>query len=347
MNARYRNRTLSFVFLSAAAMLAACRRDRVESQPPTPVTAQIEQKTDMLDTWPVEVVDSLGRKVTVARLPERIVSLAPSNTEILFAVGAGRQVIGRTSYDNYPPEARSTASIGGMTPKSINLEAVMALRPDLVLATSGVQEPIIGSLERLKLVVVALDATDFAGVARNIRLVGRLTGNTASADRLAAGFLDRVAAVGRRVASRRSPRPKVLYLLREDPLMTAGPATFIGQMIEAAGGSNVFGDVTTRFPRPGEEEILARAPEVILSTYGDMSSGGPDDEARRERIRSRPGWAQIPAVRDNRIAFLNEDLINRPGPRLVEALEAVALVLDVDVQKPGDRSAPGKSVMPQ
>ena len=283
----------------------------------------------------------------MARRPERIVSLAPSNTEILFAVGAGRLVIGRTSFDNYPPEARSAASIGGMTPKSINLEAVMALRPDLVLATGGVQEPIIGSLGRLKLTVVALDATDFAGVARNIRLVGQLTGNTAQADRLATGVLDRVAVVGRRVAARRSPRPKVLYLLWEDPLMTAGPRTFIGQMIEAAGGTNVFGDVTTRFPRPSEEEILARAPEIILGTYGDMNAGGPDDEARRKRIRSRAGWAQIPAVRDNRIAFLNEDLVTRPGPRLVEGLEAVAEVLDADVPQPGDRSAPGRSVTPQ
>ena len=128
--------------------------------------------------------------------------------------------------------------------------------------------------------------------------------------------------------------------------MTAGPGTFIGQMIEAAGGTNVFGDVITRFPRPSEEEILARAPEVILSTYGDMNSGGLDDEARRKRIRSRAGWAQIPANRDNRIAFLNEDLLNRPGPRLVEGLEAVADVLDVDVPKPTDRPASGKSLTP-
>ena len=129
--------------------------------------------------------------------------------------------------------------------------------------------------------------------------------------------------------------------------MTAGPGTFIGQMIEAAGGSNVFGDVTTRFPRPSEEEILARAPEVILGTYGDMNAGGRDDEARRKRIRSRAGWARIPAVRDNRIAFLNEDLVTRPGPRLVEGLEAVAEVLDADAPKPADRSCPARSVTPR
>jgi iron complex transport system substrate-binding protein len=347
VNLRVRNRALPLLFISAATMVPACRREPSQTGPPTQGTAPVVQRLDALETWPVEEFDSLGRKVTVARRPERIVSLAPSNTEILFAVGAGRLVVGRTSFDNYPPDARSIASIGGMTPKSINLEAVMALRPDLVLATGGVQQPIIGSLERLKLVVVALDATNFAGVERNIRLVGRLTGNTARADRLATEFLDRVAAVSRRIASRQSHRPKVLFLLWEDPLTTAGPGTFIGQIIEASGGSNVFGDVTTRYPRPSEEEILARAPEVILGTYGDMSSGGPDDEARRKRIRSRAGWAQIPAVRNNRITFLDEDLITRPGPRLVEGLEAVAEILDVDQPKPADRSAPGKSVTPQ
>jgi iron complex transport system substrate-binding protein len=344
-----RDRALAFLFILAATMGSACRRERSETEtaPPKSATTPVAKKSATPETWPVEIVDSLGRKVTVARLPERIVSLAPSNTEILFAVGAGRQVIGRTTFDNYPPEARSLATIGGMTPKSINLEAVVALRPDLVLATGGVQEPIIASLERLKLVVVALDATDFAGVAGNIRLVGRLTGNTALAERVAAGFVDRVAAVGHRVASRQSPRPKVFYMLWDDPLMTAGPGTFIGQMIEAAGGSNVFGDVTTRFPRPSEEEVLTRAPEIILSTYGDMNAGRPDNEARRKRIRSRAGWAQIPAVRDNRIAFLNEDLVTRPGPRLVEGLEAVAEALEADVPKPADRSAPGKSATPK
>jgi iron complex transport system substrate-binding protein len=331
MNLCNHNRTLSFVFISAVVFFSACGRERAESGRRAPATVAVEQKTGTLETWPLEVVDSLGRKVTVSRLPERIVSLAPSNTEIVFTVGAGSRLIGRTSFDNYPPEARSIASIGGMTPKSINLEAVTALRPDLVLATSGVQEPIIASLERLKLVVVALDATDFAGVARNIQLVGRLTGNTARADQLATSFLDRVAAVKARVALRQSRRPKVLFLLWEDPITTAGPATFIGQIIEAAGGSNIFADVSTRFPRPSEEEVLARAPEVILGTYGDMNAGGPNDEGRRKRIRSRAGWAQIPAVRENRIAFVDEDLLTRPGPRLADGLEAVAKVLDVDV----------------
>jgi iron complex transport system substrate-binding protein len=99
-------------------------------------------------------------------------------------------------------------------------------------------------------------------------------------------------------------------------------------MIEVAGGANVFNDVTARFPRPSEEEVLARAPDVILTSYGAMNVGGPDDEARRQSFRSRAGWGQVPAVRDNRIAFLDENQITRAGPRLVEGLEAVAAILE-------------------
>jgi iron complex transport system substrate-binding protein len=347
MNAAPRNRALSIVLLAVFGTSPACRRDHAIPERPATGTAAREGKTADPESWPVEVLDSLGRKVTVARLAERIVSLAPSNTEILHAIGAGRQVIGGTTFDNYPPEARSHTSIGGMTPKSINLEAITALRPDLVLATGGVQEPVIAPLERLGLTVVALDAPDFASVVRNIRTVGRLTGHAADAEQLATGFLDRVAAVGRRVAARKSPRPRVLYLLYEDPLMTAGPATFIGQMIEAAGGTNVFGDVTARYPRPSEEEILARAPEVILCTHGPMNKGGQSDEARRQSIRARAGWDRIPAVRENRIEFLEEDLVTRPGPRLVEGLEAVAKILEATSSKPGDLSVPAGGSTPR
>jgi iron complex transport system substrate-binding protein len=342
-------RSRSLLFLAVAGLLPACGRGPKAPAPalPKPGRASVERTTPQAGSWPVDIVDSLNRKVTLARRPERIISLAPSNMELLHAVGAASQVIAGTTFDTYPPEARSHASIGGMTPKSINLEALAALRPDLVLATSGVQAPIIEPLERLGLTVVALDATDLAGVAHNIRLVGQLIGHAAEADALATRFLDRVDAVGRRVAARTSPRPRVLYLLHEDPLMTAGPGTFIGQMIEAAGGTNVFGDVSVRFPRPSEEEILARAPEVIIATYGTMSKRAQDDDARRARIRARAGWDRIPAVRDNRIAFVQEDLINRPGPRLVDGLEAVAEVLEAGTGKATAGPTPAADSAPQ
>ncbi len=283
---------------------------------------------DQPPAWPLEVVDGFGRKVKIARPPLRIVSVAPSNTELVFAVGAGERLIGRTTVCSYPPEAARVPIVGGMTPKTISMEGLVALRPDLILATGGVQEGLVAPLERLGLPVVALDADDLEGVARNIRLVGALTDHKAEGDRLATQFTDRVDAVRKRVAARTGPRPRVLYLVGEDPLMTAGPRTFIGRLIETAGGANIFGDVRTNYPRPSEEEILARAPDVILTASGAMNAAQGDAAAHRARIAYRPGWSQMPAVRTGRIRFLVEDQVLRPGPRLADGLEAMAAALE-------------------
>ena len=299
--------------------------------PPTAAVAHpdtTEPTVPPATAWPREVVDGYGRRVQIARPPLRIVALAPSNTEIVFAVGAQDRLVGRTTFCTYPPEALKVAAVGGMTPRTINLEAVVALRPDLILATCGVQEPLLAPLERLNLPVIGLDADDFAGVARNVRLVGSLTDHAAEGERLATQFLDRVEAVRQRVAARTTPRPRVLYLVSEDPLMSAGPQTFIGKMVETAGGTNIFGDVTARYPRPSEEEILARDPQVILGGVGPMNAGTGDDAAHRARIAHRPGWSQISAARDGRIHFLVEDQILRPSLRLVDGLEAVARALE-------------------
>ena len=312
-------RPLSLLLIGLAT-LAGCDRPAAPPAAATPPPAATASAPASPAGWPLEVVDGFGRKVTIPRAPLRVVSLAPSNTELMFAVGAGDRLIGRTTVCDYPPEASKVPVVGGMTPKTINLEALVALRPDLILATCGVQEPIIAPLERLKLPVVALDADDFDGVVRNIRLVGALVDRAAVGDDLADRFRARVAAVQKRVSGRAAPRPKVLYLVGEDPLMTAGPNTFIGRMIEAAGGVNIFGDVAARYPRPGEEEILARAPDVILA--------GRDDPTRRAQIAARPGWSQVPAVRAGRIAFLAEDEVSRPAPRLADGLEAMADALE-------------------
>jgi len=318
------------ITIAGTLLLAGC--ERAPGPPVRPVVVAAPnvapQPIEPACTWPLEVVDGLGRKVVVARPALRIVSLAPSNTEILFAVGAGDRVVGRTTVCTYPLAAAAVASIGGMTPKGINLEAIVALRPDLVLAVSGVQEPIIAPLERLGLRVLAIDAEDLAGVARNLRLVGKLTDHVAESDQLATRFSNRIEAVRRRVAARTAARPRVLFLVNEDPPMTAGPKTFIGQMIETAGGINIFGDLTTRYPKPSEEEILARAPEVLLIAMGTMNPGSRDEVARRARVRSRAAWGQIPAVRDNRITFLEADQMLRPGPRLADGLEALATALE-------------------
>ncbi|MDG3006858.1 ABC transporter substrate-binding protein [Paludisphaera mucosa] len=314
--------------LALLAMLTACRQAK-ESGPPAAPPAPIPavRITSQGAGWPLEVVDSLGRKVVLREPARRVVSLVPSNTEILFAVGAGDRVVGVTMMDDYPPEAKERKSIGGMAPGSVNLETLTALKPDLVLATGGVQQPLVEPLERLGLAVVALDAERPEDVAANIRLVGRLVDRGAEGEALASKFVERLDAVRRRVAARQDRRPKVLYLLYDDPLMTVGPGTFLGRMIEEAGGDNVFGDVSARYPTPSDEEVLVRAPEVVLATFGLMGGGGRPETENQARLLKRPGWRDVPAVRERRIHALDENLTTRVGPRLVEGLESIERAL--------------------
>jgi len=330
-----RSRLYFLTFVSISEALLGCRRE--PSSVPVPSEAPALSTTSET-TWPLTVTDALGRKVKLEKPVNRIVSLTPSNTELLHAVGAGAKVVGGTTLDNYPPEARVHPKVGGMSPRSINLEAVVALRPDLVLTTSGIQESLVEPLERIGQTVIALDARDFQEVAHNLRTVGRITGHAAEAERVAVQFLKRTNQVEQQAKAhiKTKGRPQVLYLVHDDPLTTAGSETFIGRMIEAAGGRNVFDDVSARFPKPSEEEIVVRAPEIILASYGPMGAKRPDNETRRERLRARPGWSRIPAIQNNRILFLDEDIITRPGPRLAEGLEAIAEALASSAPRSAD-----------
>lgn len=287
--------------------------------PPTPAT----EPTAVTAAFPLTLTDSLGREVTLVALPQRIVSLAPSNTEILFAVGAGDQVVGVTEYCNYPPEAQEGREIvGGFSAKSLSVEKILSLQPDVVFSAGAIHQPVIEALEQAGVTVVAFDAQSFDEVYQNILTAGRVTGHAAEAEKVVAEMKDRLAkvqAVVRQIPEQE--RPKVFYEIWDEPLMTAGPNTFIGQMIELAGGINVFADVEEQYPQISPEAVVERDPDVIL---------GPDSHAEgltAEKIAARPGWGDIKAVREGRILIVNGDIVSRPGPRVVEAVEAIARLL--------------------
>jgi len=278
--------------------------------------------------FPLAVTDGLGREVTIAAVPSRIVSLAPSNTEILFAVGAGSQVVGVTKYCNYPAEAQSREQIGGFSAKTISVEKIVALKPDVVVAGDESQQPVIDALVQLNIPVIALKAGTFADVYRNIALVGQVTGHDEQARAVVAGMRQRVDAVAAKVAGiPQVERPTVFWEVFDEPLMTAGPSTFIGQMIDLAGGVNVFADITEEYPKISAEEVVRRNPAVIM---------GPDshgDKLTPELIAQRPGWEGIAAAQAGRIVLIDGDIASRPGPRLPEALEAIAAGLHPDTFK--------------
>jgi iron complex transport system substrate-binding protein len=280
-----------------------------------------------LSGFPIHLTDALRRQVTIKALPQRIVSLAPSNTERLFAVGAGSTVVGVTTADTYPPEVAAVPKVGGFVPKSISIETIVSLKPDLVLAAGELQRPAIEALERLGIAVVAIeDPGSFDEVYTAITLVGQLTGHEQGASQVVEAIQARLARVRQAVATLpQNKRVTVFYEVYDAPLMTAGPSTIIGQMVEMAGGINVFADLQGRYPQVSSEAVVQRNPACILGLKGHKLALTPT------QIRQRPGWQHITAVQRNCIHLLDDDTIARSGPRLAEALEAIAKALYPDL----------------
>ncbi|MEW6047077.1 MAG: cobalamin-binding protein, partial [Bacillota bacterium] len=280
---------------------------------------------------------------TLAERPRRIVSLAPSNTEILFAVGAGNQVVGVTLFDDFPAEVRSLEKVGGFAAKSISVEKVVGLEPDLVLTAGSLQQPVIDALRRLGIPVFSVDSRSLDHLYDNIRKVGRLTGHAHRAEQVVRSMQARVEAVRSRVAAvEPSRRARVFYEVWDNPLMTAGPQTFIGQLIELAGGINIFSDVQREWPQVSLEELIRRNPDVIL---------GPSSHGRSlalENLRVRTGWHGVRAVQTGRVYLIEDSIVSRPGPRLVQGLEAVARALYPELfpEPPPDPNAVPQQALP-
>ena len=315
--------TLIFTLtLIVVLMLAGCGQATTPESTPTPLSESTFTPLPTSD-FPLTLTDDIGREITIDTKPERVVSLLPSNTEILFAVGAGEQVVGVTSYCNYPEEATTREQVGGITTKSLNVETIVALEPDLVLA-SGSQSDIIPILEESGLTVVVLEPATFDDIFANIELVGQVTGHTDEATALTGELRQRVDTVTATVSAA-DAQPTVFYEVWHDPLMTGGPNTFIGQLITLAGGQSIFADVEEDWPQVSTEVVVERNPAVIL---------GPDshaDELTAEKINARAGWESVAAVQNGEIYMLNGDAVSRPGPRIVDMLEEAARDLHPDL----------------
>lgn len=276
----------------------------------------------------VTVTDAIGSTVTLQGIPERIVSLIPSHTELLFAVGAGSSVVGVTNYCDYPPEAREIEKIGDLT--AMSLETIVALDPDLVLASKGNAKELLYSLKALDVPVFVLEPQSIDQVLDAIGTVGKLAGREEAARELLDGYRQRLAAVSERIGSlTESERPTVFVGSPfRDEHWTPGPGTFISAAIHRAGGRNVADDLA-----PGTwavynlENIVSKDPQVLLSTLGE----GQDAEEVRagflERAKALKGWQDLDAVRNERVVLIPENSLLRPAPRLFDAIETLAAAL--------------------
>lgn len=266
---------------------------------------------------PRTFTDDLGRQVTFVNTPIRIVSMAPSITETLFAIGLSERVVGVTQFCDYPPEAQAKPKVGYTRP---NLEAIVALQPDLVLAPREfLRTDIQSKLEQLKIPTYILDTTTFDRILSHIQTLGRMLGASVPADALVHEMRRQIEVIKARTSL--LPRPRVLYVLNSEPLITVGPGSFIHEAIEMAGGSNVAARARSAYPRLNMEAVLKEDPELILFPSGRSEGIAVGEEERWQR------WTTLSAIKLGRLHRVPSDLLNRPGPRIVQGLETLARVI--------------------
>ena len=274
------------------------------------------------------LVDDTGYPTSLDAIPERIISMAPSTTEIAFALGLDDKVVAVSNYCDYPYNFSAWIEAGNMSTigdfKEPNMEVIASLDPDLILATAGVQGPTIGTLRDLGYKVLVLDPPDINGVLRDIELVGNATGKTDEAAVLNENINSRINAVVNTVANA-DFTPKVYYEVWYDPtsLWTAGSKAWQNELIEKAGGVNIFADQNLDYFQSSSEAVIERNPDIILLPAEGMGEGTPfwgslDD------VKARPGWSTINAVQHNGLVQVDSNTIARAGPRVADIIEDLA-----------------------
>jgi iron complex transport system substrate-binding protein len=283
------------------------------------LSACVPQATPTATT--LTFTDGLGREISLNGPAQKVISLAPSNTEILFAIGAGSQIVGRDQLSDYPAEAANVTDIGSSF-EALNTELIVSLNPDLVLAAEINTPEQVKQLEDLGLTVYYLkNPLTLEEMYSNLELVAQMTGHEAETATLIESLKARVAAVDEKIAPI-SSRPGVFYEMDgSDPAKpwTAGRDTFITQLIDRAGGQNIAADIDG-YPQLSLEQVVAADPAFII--LGDTRYG-----ITPESIAQRPGWENLSAVKNGNVVPFNDDLVSRPGPRLVDALEELAKLL--------------------
>ncbi|MFH0937726.1 MAG: cobalamin-binding protein [Planctomycetota bacterium] len=268
--------------------------------------------------------DALGRQVYCPRSPQRIVSLAPSATELLFALGAGNRVVGNTFFCCYPPEAVGLPKVGGYSDPDI--ERIISLKPDLVVGARGNPLTLFERITQLNVPCIALASESLDDVLANVTLLGQALGEEVSAANLVAAMRKRLECVATKMA-RSSVRPCVLFLFSLDKLISAGKGSHIDELINRAGGQNIASESDLPWPEIPMEIVLLRDPEVIIL----MTPHGKKDATTSVSVADILGrdsrWAGISAVKNKRVTVIDDDLLAIPGPRLIDGLEHLTLAI--------------------
>jgi len=267
----------------------------------------------------IVLTDDSGQKIVLSGPAKRIVSLAPANTEIIFALGGEKKLVGVTTYCDYPEEAKKKEKIGDFA--NPNVEKIISLKPQVVLATGGVQKGVVERLAKFKIKVFVVDPKNFEQLFSDLEKVGKIIGKEDEAEKLVKDLKSQVQEV--KTKTQGLEKPKVFFEIYSQPLMTAGKNTFINDMIEIAGGVNIGAQAGEGYPQFSEEQLIKENPDFYLAAKGSMNS--PED------LKKRPGYSGLKAVKEGKVFVLDDNLVTRPGPRLVEGLLQVARALHPEV----------------
>lgn len=307
------------IILATVLLFACTAGGQTPSSLPSPTSLPSTPRS-------IRLRDGLGTEIELSAAAQRIVSLAPSNTEILFALGAGHQMVGRDSFSDYPSEALQIQDVGGGF-GNLDVETIIALQPDLILASPLTAAEQVQGLRDLGLTVFVLpNPFQFEDLYANLMTVASLTGRVQEAETLNARLRQRVQSIDEKLSGI-TQRPLVFYEIDgTDPNApwTAGPNIFIDMLITKAGGLNFGRELQGEWVQVSLEEILRRDPELIL--LGDAIWGGVTVES----VMARSGWGELNAVKNQRVYPFDDNIVSRPGPRLVDGLEALAKLFHPD-----------------
>ncbi|MFA5294800.1 MAG: helical backbone metal receptor [Methanoregulaceae archaeon] len=267
----------------------------------------------------ITLTDDMGTVVSIESPPQRIISLAPSNTEILFALDLGDRVVGVTEFCNYPAEALDKQKVGGYS--TVSIEKVIALKPDLIVASYGNGESLLANLRSFGYPVIALHPETLAGVLDNIRLIGNAAGVDEDAARLVNDLEERIDAVQVSTMGQGGARPTVAHVIWNDPIYVSGNGTFQDELIRLAGGENAFSHLDG-WQTIGIEDFILADPDVLIVNTGTGMGGGEDTIA--QFFRNDPRFSRVTAIRTNQVHLIDTDTVDRAGPRIVDALEQFA-----------------------
>lgn len=271
----------------------------------------------MANITPRTFVDDAGRKLYVAKVPTRVVSLAPSITEMLFALGLDEQIVGVTEFCDFPAAAAGKPKIGYANP---NLESLVALRPDMIVAPSEFHRAnVLAKLDELKIPVFLLEATSLENIFSHIHQLGRIFDRSTTAHAMTQSMRQRMAEISGR--AEHLPRTRVLYVINSQPLITVGPGSYIHQMIGLVGGINIASGASTAYPRLTIETVLKEDPEILIFPRGSVETVPRSEQEAWRR------WTTLTAVQQNRLREVSANALNRPGPRVMEGLEELARVI--------------------